>query len=131
MTQRTRVLLYLLLATVVVASCSEGPSPLDPASSDSQPALSVTATGCPTVDEVAAEVKSVVQQACPADAVYKNNGERNKCRREAFNNAIHPYKRCFNQGQISSIRRLVMHATPETHVRDGGDEIHDEPNPGQ
>jgi len=127
MTERTRVLLYLLAATVVVASCSRQPSPMAPERSETAAAVSLAAAGCPMSEQVAAEVKIAVQQACPPDGNYKNNGERNKCLKQAFNDAMKPYMHCFTHEEISEIRRLVMRGDSGPNGKPGEDEFHEEP----
>jgi len=133
MRERTRVLIYLLFTTVVVASCSRQTSPLAPEEqSDIQPSLSVATAGCPSVEQAAAELKPIVQKACPPDSTYRNNGERNNCRKDAFKDAIKPYKRCFTSGQINAIRRLVFRGNSSgPYAKEGTIEFHEQPELGQ
>ena len=131
MNERTRILIYLFAATVVVASCSQQSLPLAPEASGVQPSLVSAASGCPSAEEVCAEIRPIVQSACPPDGAYRNNGDKNKCRKAAFDDAIKPYNRCFTKGEVNAIRRAVMRVTPGPHAKNGTDECHEEPNPGQ
>jgi len=122
-------LVYLLFATLVVASCSEQSSFLAPVPTDTQP-TQVALVGCPSMDQVCADLKPIVRQACPPDSI-SNNGARAQCRKKAFNEAIKPYKNCFSRGEINAIRRCVFEVTPSRHGKYGGDQPYDQPDPNE
>jgi hypothetical protein len=135
MTERTRVLLYLLVATVVVAGCSEESVFLPPVVDDPPQALvvgeTVAQSPCPPLSNVCSEMKSIVRQACPADSTYKNNGARNKCRKQAFNDAVKAYNHCFSQAEINTIRRCVFTAVPDGHGKGADDRFNEQSEPGE
>lgn len=133
MKERTRVLLYLLFATLVVASCSEESSLLAPVPTDTQPTptptqpAQVALAGCPSMEQVCAELNPIMRSACPPDSTYKNNGARGKCRRQAFDQAMNPYKRCFSKAEINVIRRCVFDSKPDGHGKGAGNQFESEP----
>jgi hypothetical protein len=127
MKEQTRVLIYLFFATVVVASCSERPSPMAPAPNDTELVPQVALTGCPSIDEVCAEVKPIVEAACPPDGAYRNNGERHKCQKQAFDEAVKAYKHCFSKAEINAIRRSVLHGAGGPLGKASGDQFYQEP----
>jgi hypothetical protein len=131
MTERTRVLLYLLFATLVVASCSDESSLLAPEPIQTPPVAQMAGPACPPLGNVCLEIKSIVKHACPADSSYTDDGARERCCKRAFRQAIKPYRRCFSKGEINSIRRCVFNVTPDGHVRETGDEFQSEPVPNQ
>ena len=124
---QTRTLVYLFFTTVVVASCSERPSLVDPTPSDMQVALLSAVAGCPSMDEMCAEIKPIVEEACPADGTYRNNGERHKCQKQAFNEAVKAYKHCFTKAEINAIRRSVLRGAGSPLGKATGDQFYQEP----
>ena len=129
-------MLYLLLATVVVASCSDESSLLAPVPADTQPTVTdnqpapVALADCPSLDQVCAELTPIMKQECPSDS-SSYNGAQGKCQRQAFKQAMRSYKHCFSQAEINAIRRCVFNVTPDGHAKGSGDQFYSQPDPNQ
>ena len=125
MTARMRVLIYLFVATVIIASCSDQPTVVEPVPSELPPPRLAQA-GCPSIEEVCDEAQPIVTAACPPDSSYRNDADYNKCRREAFKQATKKYKDCFTGEEMNAIRRCVFGTKQTISAKGGEDRFQDD-----